>query len=504
MEKIKSQVKVLKTEYNRDGEIKTIYYENGDTANLTYLGTQKSMLLIHDEVDEVSNTVDTTFTGIPVLEDKAPSGKVRPWAKKKKNNVILEKIYRTLSLQKYDYYYNKADRLKNCASWLIFDQLVENSLSDLKLAHMNSCRVRLCPMCAWRRTLKIGSHARKIFTYVETDEQYKDKYTYLFLTLTVPNCSGDALCDTIDLLMSAFGRLMDKREVKKVVKGWYRGLEVTHNHKIGSNSYDTYHPHFHIILVVEKSYLEQRKVERGYITQEKWKMLWAESLGYFVSKKGRKGSSGININKRKKPVVNTYKRSLTLEEQKELIKKYSIKNNGLCEAEKIALINKIPKKKKLAVKNALKPRTWLDFHSYDNQMLITSKRLMLQVDIRAVKPKDKNFNSDNPLERSGLINSICEITKYTVKEKDYIMPYDWDLSTDIVCVLDKALDHRRLVAWGGILAKIREKLKLDDEIDGDLTHIDDDISSTNNMQLHFVWNTGYQQYVLHSIKPKIE
>jgi hypothetical protein len=127
---------------------------------------------------------------------------------------------------------------------------------------------------------------------------------------------------------------------------------------------------------------------------------------------------------------------------------------------------------------------------------------MLQVDIRAVKPKDKNANSDDPLERSGLINSICDITKYTVKDKDYIMPYNWELSLSVVSVLDSALANRRLVAWGGLLAKVREALHLDDEIDGDLTHIDDDslLPTEDTMQACFFWHTGYQQYVLHSIE----
>lgn len=500
MNNTKSQVQIVKTEYNKHGEVDKVQYSNGDTASLTYVGNQKSIMLMHGKEDG-----SITLASLPVLEDKSSTGKVRPWAKKKKNNAILEKIYRGLSSAVGDYYYNKAERLHNCASVLVFNQLEDNSLQHLQLDHMESCRVRLCPMCAWRRTLKIGSHARRIFTYMETDAEYKDKYTYLFLTLTVPNCVGAELTNTIDLLMTAFARLMDKREVKKVVKGFYRGLEVTHNHNAGSKSYDTYHPHFHVILVVEKSYLEQRKPERGYITQQQWKMFWAEALGYFVAKKGRKGAKKLAINKRKKPTVKTGKRRLNMDECKAIIKHHSIKNNGLCEAENMMAINNIPNMRKLFVKDCLTPMDWLTYRNYDSKMLKTSWRLCLQVDIRAVKPKDKNANSDNPLERSGLINSICEVTKYTVKDKDYIIPYDWELSTDIVSVLDDALDRRRLVAWGGILGDIHKKLNLDDEIDGDLTHIEDDnimSSDDKTMQAWFVWHTGYQQYVLHSIKPK--
>lgn len=499
--------------------------------------------------DRILRTEYSKNSAIPVLEDRTSSGKVRPWANKKKSNMVLEKIYRSLSFVEGDYYSNKADRLHDCASLLIFDQLNDSSL---RLSHMNSCRVRLCPMCAWRRTLKIGSHAKKIFTFLETDKEYKDKYVCLFLTLTFPNCSGDVLSKTIDLFMSAFARLMDRVEVKKIVKGWYRGLEVTHNHNLNSKSYDTYHPHFHVILVVEKSYLEQRKAERGYITQDKWKMLWAESLGYFVPTKfitqnefvnkfldrfkanvdrGKKTFS-YKISKKTNEVVKVkcfdypdeqsrldlanklfdrYIKSLyrkcepittyvSYSQSENLEKIKSVCHDTfLCQAEKEAVIKNVGKNKRKVFRCGLAPKDWLIYHDYDSKMLVTSKRLMLQVWISTVKPKHKNSNSDNPLERSGLLNAICEVVKYTVKDKDYIIPYDWDLSQDIVSVLDKALDHRRLVAWGGVLAKIHNKLDLDDEIDGDLIHIDDVSENAKFNQVLAFWHVGYQQYVISSI-----
>lgn len=429
---------------------------------------------------------------LPILEDKTSTGKIRPWSDKKKANVTLEKIYRSLSLDTGDYYSAKANRLHDCASYLLFDVLSPDDLSHLKLNHMSSCRVRLCPMCAWRRTLKISSHAMKIFSYIETDMEYKDKYTYLFLTLTVPNCTGNKLSITIDLLMSAWKRLMERKEVKAVVKGWYRGLEVTHNHNPISSSYDTYHPHFHCVLVVNKSYVTQHNSKVGYITHERWVQLWSESLGLFVT------SSKKSFKKRKLS-VNTYNRPLTLNEQKALVNEYSkrCQKHFLCRAEVDALINNIPNKRKLAVKNTCSVHDWFLLHDYDKQMLSTAKRLMLQVDIRTIKAKHKNHSCD-VLEKSGLINAICEVTKYTVKDKDYILPWNWELSQDIVATLDNALDRRRLIAWGGLLAKVRDKLTLDDEIDGDLVHIDDEKEnvSAQKLQLLAVWNVGYQQYFI--------
>jgi plasmid rolling circle replication initiator protein Rep len=172
----------------------------------------------------------------------------------------------------------------------------------------------------------------------------------------------------------------------------------------------------------------------------------------------------------------------------------------LCKAEKASAVKRIGNERKNYVMYCFAPAEWLYNHNYDNMVSLLANRLMLQVHIETIKPKDKDLNSDNPLERSGLIHSICEITKYTVKDKDYIMPNNWELSSSVVSVLDSALDGRRLVAWGGILAKIRDELHLDDEIDGDLTHIDDDENlpvEEDAMQLCYFWHVGYHQYVLH-------
>lgn len=356
------------------------------------------------EINGVKSVIEVhqdDVTTYPILVDKNSLGKERPWREKKINNLLTSNLYRSLSDFEGDYWDKKATRLLDCSTLLLFNVLDE-SRHHLKLKSMNSCRVRLCPVCAWRRTLKISSHARKIFGYLE--EHYPDKYSYLLLTLTVPNCPAETLSDTITHLMKSFDRLFKRKEVKNIVRGWYRGLEVTHNHNLRSNSYDTYHPHFHVLLVVDKNYLDRFDVSRGYISHDRWLKLWQEC----------------------------------------------------CRDESIT-----------------------------------------QVDIRTVKPKKvKSPNSDN-LSSSGLLNAICEITKYTVKDKDYILPWDWELSQDIVKTLDNALANRRLVAWGGVLKEIKSILCLDDEVDGDLVNIDDaPDDGVSVTQILAFWHTGFQQYIV--------
>lgn len=335
-----------------------------------------------------------------ILVDKNSQGKERPWRKKKISNLLTSKLYKSISAYDGDYWSKKADRLSKCSTFLVFN--VEPD--QLKLKSMNSCCVRLCPMCAWRRTLKIGSHAKKIFNYL-LNQYGTDKYSFLSLTLTAPNCTSNDLSNSITHFMQSFDRLFKRTEVKRVVRGWYRGLEVTHNHNINSKSYDTYHPHFHILLVVDSSYLSNKTVERGYISHERWLDLWREAYR-------------------------------------------------------------------------------------DNSIT--------QVCIKTIKPKRKDVSSPDALNSTGLFSAICEFAKYTVKDKDYVLPYDWDLSKDIVKTLDDALANRRLVAWGGILKDIHKMLNLDDEVNGDLVHIDDDAleSGYSDDLLFAFWHTGYQQYVV--------
>jgi Plasmid rolling circle replication initiator protein and truncated derivatives len=92
--------------------------------------------------------------------------------------------------------------------------------------------------------------------------------------LTCRNVEGLELSDTLDNF-KGFDRLFKRKQVKQSVKGWFRALEVTHNLDETSEFYDTYHPHFHIILMVNKSYFNMPEL---YISQEKWTSLWQESL----------------------------------------------------------------------------------------------------------------------------------------------------------------------------------------------------------------------------------
>jgi plasmid rolling circle replication initiator protein Rep len=124
------------------------------------------------------------------------------------------------------------------------------------------CREPLCPMCNWRKSLKVFTRVSQVMDKVE--ERYNNLVP-LFLTLTIRNCGGGEFGASLDAMFRSWNTLMNHKKVKRVVKGWFRVLEVTYNVDM-----DTYHPHFHAILLVDKSYF----TGPDYIHTTEWVERW--------------------------------------------------------------------------------------------------------------------------------------------------------------------------------------------------------------------------------------
>ena len=191
-----------------------------------------------------------------ILKDINPKGKDNCWKDRKLKSLMLAESYNRLGYKKYY-------RVLDCSTFLEFR--ITNS-ERLKLTNANFCKVRLCPMCSWRRSLKIFGQVSKVMDYVETNHEYK----YIFLTLTLKNCEGHELKSNLDLMTKAFDKMNRRKAFKQAVKGYFRSLEVTFN-----KSERTYHPHFHLILAVNKSYFNNSKL---YLSQKDWTELWKSSL----------------------------------------------------------------------------------------------------------------------------------------------------------------------------------------------------------------------------------
>lgn len=192
--------------------------------------------------------------GAEILHDVSPSGKERPWHVRKLENQYISAAYEDINKA-------KAVRLSECAQMLTFVRKDRG----LKLKAANFCRVRLCPICAWRRSLKTQAHVNKILLAAEP--QHLD---YIMVTLTLRNCTPDKLSATLDQLIKGYKYLVQRKAYKQAWLGTYRGVEVTHNMQ-----QDTYHPHIHALVAVKPSYFKKS----GYISQAQLAEDWAAVCG---------------------------------------------------------------------------------------------------------------------------------------------------------------------------------------------------------------------------------
>ena len=191
-----------------------------------------------------------------ILKD-TKNGKDTDWRGKKINTLELSSSYKRIG------YNEKSLRVGECGNYLEFRLAASDTL---KLTRANFCKVRLCPMCSWRRSLKIFGQVSRVMDHVEENHNYK----YIFLTLTVKNCYSEELKDTLNLMTESFNKMNQRKSFKQAIKGYFRSLEITYN-----KDDDTYHPHFHMILAVNDSYFKDTRI---YLTQKNWTNLWKESL----------------------------------------------------------------------------------------------------------------------------------------------------------------------------------------------------------------------------------
>ena len=178
---------------------------------------------------------------------------------KRQFSEILASSYERIGFQ------NKSNRVSDCGTFLEFAHEISSDgiISEKgKLHNANFCKDRLCPLCSWRRSYKIFAQVSQIMELIGSD------YKFLFLTLTVPNCSPESLSETISRLMLSWNRLIDYKRFKNAIKGFFRALEVTRNFSNGS-----YHPHFHCVLAVSKSYGKHN----DYINHYEWLEMWRKA-----------------------------------------------------------------------------------------------------------------------------------------------------------------------------------------------------------------------------------
>ena len=178
--------------------------------------------------------------------------------KKQRNQVFQKFIKRHIGE-------NQMDLVEDCNTFLSF--VADKTLEKQKLYKANSCKNRFCPVCAWRKARKDALGLSLMMQYIKQQE----KKEFIFLTLTTPNVMSDELENEIKRYNNSFRKLIKRKKVGSVIKGYVRKLEITYNKKR-----DDYNPHFHVLIAVNKSYFTDK---RYYISQKEWLELWRDVTG---------------------------------------------------------------------------------------------------------------------------------------------------------------------------------------------------------------------------------
>jgi plasmid rolling circle replication initiator protein Rep len=239
---------------------------------------KKTLLVIHQKQLQKEIEKREQEKQIPIAEptgeklvDYSATGKKRKWDLHKQNNLRLVELYKqAIKINPSVISPKRLQDLADCANQL---EYLQDAEGNKKLYKTYFCRVRLCPMCQWRRSLKLFSQVSKITDYIN---QQNNQVRYLFITLTQKNCNGSELMQEINKINKSFSLLVDKTKrvqpaskFKKMLLGYIKSTEVTYNPKT-----KTYHPHLHCIFAVQEEYFNKA----NYINKNSWRAIWADLL----------------------------------------------------------------------------------------------------------------------------------------------------------------------------------------------------------------------------------
>jgi len=187
-------------------------------------------------------------------------------------------------------YGKRAKDVSFCGVDLTFKPDFSNS-ERLKLIRANFCRVPLCPMCQWRKSLRVLRDMSRIIRVIEERE---GSFEAIHVVLTVRNCGINELGGILEGMYTGWNSLLtylSKYRLKGLLKGWVRKLEVEYD-----EASSTFHPHFHALFVVSRQYFKSPK----YLKTADLARLWQQSakLDYFPRcwlSKIKKGSKDKGI-----------------------------------------------------------------------------------------------------------------------------------------------------------------------------------------------------------------
>nr|WP_324287276.1 protein rep [Listeria innocua] len=146
---------------------------------------------------------------------------VKSTKKKRKNGVLayfMEKLVSENVVSE-----NTLKLIRECNTFMMM--VADESMEKKKQHKGNTCKNRFCPICAWKKSRKDALALSVMMAYLKQEENKE----FIFLTLTAPNVPAEELEDEIKDYNHSFKKLMERKEIKKIAKGYARKLEITYN-----------------------------------------------------------------------------------------------------------------------------------------------------------------------------------------------------------------------------------------------------------------------------------
>ena len=193
--------------------------------------------------------------------------------KTKNISVALEKKYNTVCRE------HKANDIKNCGTFLMFKEFKDIDRTTF-LHKANFCKHPVCPLCAWRKSLRDFSVLETAIKLIKKDFPRVNIY---HLVLAVPNVA--------EIKKEILSEI--KRKAVYFIKryigtdNYYTSLEITYSNDTG------FHPNLHILLAtdtfikVSEEYIYKMAMEWKKVYDKK-DTLYRSYTFYITGLKGEK------------------------------------------------------------------------------------------------------------------------------------------------------------------------------------------------------------------------
>lgn len=186
--------------------------------------------------------------------------------KRKESNLKLTQIASELvENERINLSKKRVKAILECGTFLQY--ATDKKVEHRKLFTANFCNNRYCPICSKNKSLKDARDVKIITEYLRDLG-----FEFLFATFTAPNCSQEELKEEITVYNKALERMF-KRQKYRFIKGYIRKLEITYNDDLESKSYQTFHPHFHVLIAIDKSYFGKK-----YVSKQEWLIDWQKAM----------------------------------------------------------------------------------------------------------------------------------------------------------------------------------------------------------------------------------